>query len=185
MARNSRKIAILLLLFVLNQTIIRAFVIIEMNWRWPTSYLIPTLLLQAFILPMMTLLSTEIPVHNLFITSRWLVISSLMNWIGHDLNMYTLSYTNITFAGLHASDDLAFNRDFEAVHTASRRLMNNGNTRSNNGPNAPGSVAYPDILNGGNRYNTPRSESIWRSSTDIFMHLHLYKYSFLNFYTAK
>ena len=76
------------------------------------------------------------------------------------INMYTLSYTNITFAGLHASDDLAFNRDFEAVHTASRRLMNNGNTRSNNGPNAPGSVAYPDILNGGNRYNTPRSESI-------------------------
>ena len=74
--------------------------------------------------------------------------------------MYTLSYSNITFAGLHASDDLAFNRDFEAVHTASRRLMNNGNTRSNNGPNAPGSVAYPDILNGGNRYNTPRSESI-------------------------
>ena len=98
-----------------------------------------------------------------------------MKWIGHDLNMYTLSYTNITFAGLHASDDLAFNRDFEAVHTASRRLMNNGNTRSNNGPNAPGSVAYPDILNGGNRYNTPRSELIWRS-TGIFMHLHLYKY---------
>ena len=73
---------------------------------------------------------------------------------------YLISYTDITFAGLHASDDLAFNRDFEAVHTASRRLMNNGNTRSNNGPNAPGSVAYPDILNGGNRYNTPRSESI-------------------------
>ena len=49
------------------------------------------------------------------------------------------------FLGLHASDDLAFNRDFEAVHTASRRLMNNGNARSSNGPNAPGSVAYPDI----------------------------------------
>ena len=42
--------------------------------------------------------------------------------------------------GLHASDDLAFHRDFEAVHNASRKLMNNGISGSNNGS------AYPDIL---------------------------------------
>ena len=46
--------------------------------------------------------------------------------------------------GLHASDDLAFHRDFEVVHSSSRRLtMNNGSTTLNNG------TYPPDILNGG------------------------------------
>ena len=40
--------------------------------------------------------------------------------------------------GLHASDDLAFHRDFEAVHSCSRRLNNTQASASN---------AYPDILN--------------------------------------
>ena len=40
--------------------------------------------------------------------------------------------------GLHASDDLAFHRDFEAVHSSSRRLANNGSNAA---------AAYPDILN--------------------------------------
>ena len=79
--------------------------------------------------------------------------SSGSGWLGDaETNIPALLFPKHVL-GLHASDDLAFNRDFEAVHTASRRLMNNGNARTNNGqPNAmPGSVAYPDILNGGNR----------------------------------
>ena len=63
--------------------------------------------------------------------------------------------------GLHASDDLAFYRDFEAVHSASRRLQQTVNGRANghgaNGSAASASAAsangaaatFPDILNGG------------------------------------
>ncbi len=62
--------------------------------------------------------------------------------------------------GLHASDDLAFHRDFEAVHSASRRLTaaSTVNGAASNGcanglATANGSAAaassFPDILNGG------------------------------------
>lgn len=70
--------------------------------------------------------------------------------------------------GLHASDDLAFHRDFEAVHMASRRLMNNGT--SNTAAASAGSVAYPDILNGGGRdlvnFHTPLFMDGWQSSNE-------------------
>lgn len=75
--------------------------------------------------------------------------SSGSGWFGDpETNIPALLFPKHVL-GLHASDDLAFHRDFEAVHVVSRRLMNN---TANNPP-------YPDILNGGNgdlvNFHTP------------------------------
>jgi len=62
------------------------------------------------------------------------------------------------------------------LSTPLARLMNNGNTRSNgNGPNGPGSVAYPDILNGGNRdpvnFHSPLFLDGWQSGWEFVVML--------------
>jgi len=71
--------------------------------------------------------------------------------------------------GLHASDDLAFHRDFEVVHSSSRRLtMNNGSTTLNNG------TYPPDILNGGRdlvNYHAPIFMDGWNSNNGEYIAL--------------
>lgn len=73
--------------------------------------------------------------------------SSSEGWYGDpETNIPALLFPKHVL-GMHASDDLAFQRDFEAVHSASKR-MNNGASAKRNANNGAAS-AFPDILNGG------------------------------------
>ena len=98
--------------------------------------------------------------------------SATSGWFGEpETNIPALLFPKHVL-GLHASDDLAFHRDFEAVHTANRRLMNNGNSNGNaNGNNGSNGNAYPDILHsGGNRdlvnFHAPLYLDGWQSQCE-------------------
>ena len=93
--------------------------------------------------------------------------SSGSGWLGDpETNIPALLFPKHVL-GLHASDDLAFHRDFEVVHSSSRRLMNNGSATLNNG-------TYPDILNGGRgKIIRVGSRVIWLKSWSIRVSSHV------------
>jgi hypothetical protein len=77
----------------------------------------------------------------------WSGSGSGTGWLGDpETNIPALLFPKHVL-GLHATDDHAFHRDFEIVHSVSHR-MRNLPASLNNGSAAS---AYPDILNGGCR----------------------------------